>query len=77
MNNEELNNLLNADYPIPDPAWDYAQIWQYTQEAAAQLQKLLAYMAEIEDATPETDQEIKSQLDSVGQRLNTARRLFA
>ncbi|QIR41703.1 hypothetical protein HCG51_33895 (plasmid) [Tolypothrix sp. PCC 7910] len=73
MNN---NDLLNADYPIPDPAWDYAQIWQHTQQAAAQLQKLLAYMAEIENATPETDVEIKLQFDTIGQSLNTARRLI-
>jgi hypothetical protein len=73
MNN---NDLLNADYPIPDPAWDYSQIWHHSQAAAVDLRSLLAYMAEIENATPETDAEIKSQLDSIGQRLNTARRLI-
>jgi cytochrome c556 len=70
------NDLLNADYPIPDPAWDYSQIWHHSQEAAAELQKLLKYMASVEDATPESDAQIKSQLDSIGQRLNTARRLI-
>ncbi|MBD2666692.1 hypothetical protein [Richelia sinica] len=73
--NEELSELINADYPLPDPRWDYSQIWTHSQEAAAQLQELLTYMATIEDATPETDRKIKSQLDSIGQRLNTARRL--
>jgi hypothetical protein len=73
MNN---NDLLNADYPIPDPAWDYSQIWHHAQAAATDLRSLLAYMAEIEDATPDTDAQIKSQLDTIGQRLNTARRLI-
>lgn len=74
--NEELNQLINADYPIPDPSWDYSQIWTHSQEAAAQLQQLLKYMSEIENATAETDAEIKAKLDSIGQRLNTARRLM-
>jgi hypothetical protein len=73
MNN---NDLLNADYPIPDPAWDYSQIWHHSQEAAAELRSLMSFMAEIENATPETDAQIKSQLDSIGQRLNSARRLM-
>lgn len=76
MSNDELNQLINADYPIPDPAWCYAQIWTHSQEAAAQLQQLLQYMGQLEDATPEADAEIKDKLDSIGQRLNTARRLM-
>ncbi|MHC5822344.1 MAG: hypothetical protein ACYT04_42550 [Nostoc sp.] len=73
MNN---NDLLNADYPIPDPAWDYCQIWHHSQTAAGELNKHLKYLATVEDAKPETDAQIKSQLDSIGQRLNSARRLI-
>ncbi|MBH8564463.1 hypothetical protein I8748_20135 [Nostoc sp. CENA67] len=73
MNN---NDLLNADYPIPDPAWDYAQIWHHSQRVNAELQVLFQYMATIENATPEADAEIKAKLDSIGQQLNTARRLI-
>jgi hypothetical protein len=71
-----INQIMNVDYPIPDPAWDYSQVWHHTQAAAAQLRSLLAYMAEIEDATAATDEQIKSQLDSIGERLNSARGLF-
>jgi hypothetical protein len=71
-----VDDLLNADYPIPDPAWDYSQIWHHAQAAAAELRSLFSYMATVEDATPETDQQVKSQLDSIGQRLNLARGLI-
>ncbi|AFY51355.1 hypothetical protein Nos7524_5665 (plasmid) [Nostoc sp. PCC 7524] len=37
--NEELSELINADYPLSDPSWDYSQIWTHSQEAAAQLQQ--------------------------------------
>jgi len=71
-----IDELMNADYPIPDPAWDYSEVWHHAQATAAQLQSLLTYMAEIEDATAGIDEQIKSQLDSIGQRLNSARGLF-
>jgi hypothetical protein len=45
----------DMDYPVPDPAWDYAGIWHSTQQAKQKIEELLAYMAQIEDATPESD----------------------
>jgi hypothetical protein len=35
---------LNADYPIPDPACDYSEIWHHSQQTNTELQKLLSYM---------------------------------
>lgn len=70
------DDLLNADYPIPDPSWDYSEIWHRTQSAAKELNTLLKYIAKLENATPEADTEIKSRLDSIGQQLNSARRLM-
>ncbi|MBR8839516.1 MAG: hypothetical protein DSM106950_37320 [Stigonema ocellatum SAG 48.90 = DSM 106950] len=64
------------DYPVPDPAWDYAQIWQKLQESKSQLDQLLAYMATIEDADPSSDEAIKKHLDEIGQKMNSARRLI-
>jgi hypothetical protein len=58
-------DLMNADYPIPDPAWDYSGIWHHAQEARQKLEKLLKYMADIEEATPESDRLLREQLESI------------
>jgi hypothetical protein len=71
-----INDLMNANYPIPDPSWDYAQIWYHSQQANTELQKLLQFMGTLENASPQSDAEIKLLLDSIGQRLNSARRLI-
>ncbi|MCM0593816.1 MAG: hypothetical protein KA716_27925 [Gloeotrichia echinulata DEX184] len=31
----DINQIMNADYPIPDPAWDYSEVWHHAQAAAA------------------------------------------
>jgi hypothetical protein len=52
---EQMQELLNADYPIPDPTWDYAAIWKQVvmmQRAANALAELLQ---QTENATPESD----------------------
>lgn len=72
----EIENLYNANYPIPDPSWDYAQVWTHSQQAAAELQELLAYMGGLENASPEANAKIKTLLGSIGQKLNSANRLI-
>lgn len=53
------------DYPVPDPAWDYAGIWHSTQQAKQKIEELLAYMAQIEDATPESDAIVRTHLERI------------
>jgi hypothetical protein len=70
-----FDDIMNADYPLPDPSWDYAQIYNQCQKACSELKFLLELMSKIEDATPESDAQIKQHLDEVGQQLNSARRM--
>lgn len=62
---DHFKNSLEADYPIPDPAWDYAGIWHHAQEARQKLEKLLNDLAEIEEADQESDRAIREQLESI------------
>lgn len=47
------------DYPLPDPSWDYAELWRHAQDARIEVENLISYMAEVENATPETDKQIR------------------
>ena len=64
------------DYPVADPAWDYSRIYSDCQQAKSKLERLINYMSQIENATPETDAEVKAQLDQIGQQLNQTRRFM-
>jgi hypothetical protein len=55
----------NLNYPIPDPAWEYAQIWENLQQTKSKFDNLLQYMAEIENADDLTDSEIVAKLADV------------
>jgi hypothetical protein len=67
-------DLTNSDYPVPDPSWDYSQIWHNCQNAKQQIDDLLVYISDFENATSGVDNEIKDRLDAIGQLLNTTRR---
>ena len=69
-------NLEELNYPIPDPAWDYATIYHRCHHARQELEKLLAYMSQFEEATGESDRCIRDQLDQIGQHLNQTRRMI-
>lgn len=47
-----------TDYPIPDPAWDYAAIYEELQAAIAEISKL-------ETANPEADERLKNRMKNV------------
>jgi hypothetical protein len=55
------------DYPIPDPdpAWDYANIRHSTQQTKLLIEELLKYLADIEDATPESNNAVRDKLESI------------
>lgn len=73
---DDYKDLIDADYAIPDPLWDYSEIWHQCQQARQELQQMLASMQEVENATPESDRKIKDALDAIGQKLNQARRMM-
>ena len=54
-----------GSYPLPDPAWDYARLWDFLYQAKGDLEKLIIYAGEIEEATPESDSAIGIQLEAI------------
>lgn len=68
-----MTHPVDMNYPVPDPAWDYSEIYHDCQDSKAQLELLITYMSGFEDATPESDARIKQMLDIIGQKLNSAR----
>lgn len=62
-----FDDVANADYYIPDPDWDYSEIWHYCQQAKQELEQMLAAMQQVNTATPESDQQIKEALDAIGE----------
>ena len=54
------------DYPLPDPEWDYAEVWRHAQDAKSEIENLIKYLASIEDATPESDKKIRAYGEWVG-----------
>lgn len=62
--NEPLEN-----YPQPDPAWDYYEIWNICLNAKAQIEKALALMKEQEVATKISDLKIFDAILSAHNQL--------
>ena len=73
---DNYEDLINADYYIPDPDWDYSEIWHECQQARQGLEWILAVMQQVDSATVESGRQIKEALDAIRQRLNTARRMM-
>lgn len=52
----------NLNYPIPDPAWDYALLWEKLQQFKSNFDKLLEDIADIDESTDLSDREIAMKL---------------
>jgi hypothetical protein len=68
--------MIDSQYPIPDPAWDYARIWDMLQANKLDLNELLTYLGDIEEATPETDLKIQERLRTLANCFETTRQLL-
>lgn len=71
MTHEELRELLNEDIsvppssPIPDPAWDYYQIWTELNTFKVHIEELIKFIAEKEEKTDQSDSEIERSLENL------------
>jgi hypothetical protein len=63
----QVQGLEIGSYPLPDPAWDfgvsaqsndYARLWEFLHKDQGDLNNLIQYTTQIEEASPETDQAI-------------------
>jgi hypothetical protein len=57
--------LLSADYPIPDPTWDYAGIWKQVVTLQRCSHALAELLEQTEEATPETDRLVRDYLSAI------------
>lgn len=57
--------LEDIDAYQPDPAWDYAQIWDYLGQMQIKLTALRTEIAELEDASAESDAMVQRQLQEI------------
>lgn len=64
------------DYPVPDPAWEYAGIWSEIWEMKAQIEITIKYMSEIEDPNNESDNILRDYFSDLQTKLNSARALL-
>lgn len=62
MTNIKLEDLDNW---LPDPAWDYAQIWDYLGQMQTKLAALRAELASVENASPESDRMAQQRLQEI------------
>lgn len=62
MTNIKLEDLDNW---LPDPAWDYAQIWDYLRQIQIKLSALRAELANLEDASAESDRIVQQGLQEI------------
>ncbi len=60
MNNENLSNI-----PQPDPAWDYYIIWHKLFQTKFKLEKLMKYVAEIEEADIDSNNNVNEDLAEI------------
>ncbi len=67
MNNEDL------DIPQPDPDWDYYILWHKLFKAKYKLEKLLKYVAQIESANTDSDQNVNEDLVEIINLLEETR----
>lgn len=68
---EQLERL-SADYPIPDPAWDYADIWKQAVTLQRAANALVELLQQTEDATPESDRLVQFYLNTIRNNVNAA-----
>jgi hypothetical protein len=58
----QMQELLNAEYPISDPSWDYSQVWQNVMMMRDSITRLIDLLEQTENATPETDRQVRGYL---------------
>lgn len=64
------------DYPLPDPRWDYAELWADTWELKYRLDETIKYMGEVEEASAETTNTLKAKFAHLKERIEAMEKKF-
>lgn len=57
--------LMSANYPVPDPAWDYAGVWPRIWRLEQQARTLRELLQGTEEANAEADRQVKDLLTGI------------
>ena len=63
-------NLAELDYPLPDPTWDYCEVYVRAIVLHREATAMMAAMSEQERSSPEADQVIRDSLRKISRRVN-------
>jgi hypothetical protein len=66
---DELN-LAELDYPVPDPTWDYCEVYWQAIARHREATAMIAAMSAQERSSPEADQAIRDSLREISWRVN-------
>lgn len=59
----DMDEWMSKGYPLSDPSWDYAQLWEFIHETfKPEFENFIREIQQHEDATPETDKAILVRL---------------
>lgn len=68
--------MQNLNYPIPDPAWDYASIYDQLYRSKFDIERLISEISQVEDATGESDAAAIAKLEGIITQLQQTRLLL-
>ena len=68
--------MQQFNYPVPDPAWDYTAVYDQLYRAKFDIERLIAQISQVEDATGETDAAAIAHLEKIITSLQETRRLL-
>lgn len=64
------------DYPHPDPAWDYAEVYDQVTVIQSDISSFITWLSENEEADSNIDKQAKTKLDDLINLLTELRDLF-
>lgn len=56
---------MTANFPTPDPTWDYAAIWAQVFRAQAEVEQLRQLLADTEYASAEVDVQLRQHFHNL------------
>lgn len=76
LSNNGVLTVCDCCEEVPDPAWDYAALWQYVMHLQQDINAPAQLLSQQQHASPEADQLICKYLDQIGDRMIAAHHLL-
>lgn len=72
LRQQQQSEMMNADCPMPDPAWDYARIWKQVMQMQRCTNALVELLQQTENASPESERLVQLYLNVIRDNVNAA-----